>query len=119
MKSHTVVCLYPPVTTVFQQSELILVDAELALQLKIYEAARKLFDEDHLSKAVKKSRSQQCKREGKKLKQLQDTSFQLRMKHGRSSPLPAFNISQQGERRPARPEGSLWLNSLLSVQEKL
>ncbi|XP_034442073.1 innate immunity activator b isoform X1 [Hippoglossus hippoglossus] len=78
-----------------EKSELILVDAELALQMKIYEAARKLFDEDHLSKAVKKSRSQQCKREEKKLKRLQDTSFQLRLKHGRSSPLPAFNISQQ------------------------
>ncbi|XP_062255137.1 innate immunity activator b [Platichthys flesus] len=78
-----------------EKSELILVDAELALQMKIYEAARKLFDEDHHSKAVKKSRSQQCKREEKKLKQLQDTSFQLRLKHGRSSPLPAFNITQQ------------------------
>ncbi|XP_060932493.1 innate immunity activator protein-like [Limanda limanda] len=78
-----------------EKSELILVDAELALQMKIYEAARKLFDEDHYSKAVKKSRSQQCKREEKKLKQLQDTSFQLRLKHGRSSPLPAFNITQQ------------------------
>ncbi|AWP03026.1 putative adiponectin receptor protein 1 [Scophthalmus maximus] len=77
-----------------EESELSLVDAELALQMKIYEAARKLCKEDHLSKAVKKSRSQQCKREERKLKQLQDTSFQLRMKHGRSSPLPAFNITQ-------------------------
>ncbi|XP_058488280.1 innate immunity activator b isoform X1 [Solea solea] len=78
-----------------EESELSLVDAELALQMKIYEAARKLYQEDHLSKAVKKSRLQQCKREDRKLKQLQETSFQLRLKHGRSSPLPAFNIAQQ------------------------
>ncbi|XP_067361440.1 innate immunity activator b isoform X1 [Channa argus] len=72
-----------------------LVDAELALQMKIYEAARKLCEEDHLSKAVKKSRQQQCKREEKKLKLLQERAFQLRLEHGRSSPLPAFNITQQ------------------------
>ncbi|KAM9759282.1 innate immunity activator b isoform 2-T3 [Menidia menidia] len=75
-------------------SELNLVDAELALQMKIYEAARKLCEEDHLSKAVKKSRLMQCKREEKKLKQLQEMAFQLRLEHGRSSPLPAFNITQ-------------------------
>ncbi len=74
-------------------------DAELALQMKIYEAARKLCEEDHLSKAVKKSRLQQRKREEKKLKQLQETAFQVRLEHGRSSPLPAFNLAQQGERR--------------------
>ncbi|GAA6215650.1 uncharacterized protein C1orf106 homolog isoform X1 [Lates japonicus] len=78
-----------------EESQLNLVDAELALQMKIYEAARKLCEEDHLSKAVKKSRIQQCKREEKKLKQLQETAFQLRLEHGRSSPLPAFNITQQ------------------------
>lgn len=77
-----------------EESELSLVDAELALQMKIYEAARKLCEENHLSKAVKKSRLQQCKREEKKLKQLQETAFQLRLEHGRSSPLPAFNIAQ-------------------------
>ncbi|XP_008282921.1 innate immunity activator b isoform X2 [Stegastes partitus] len=78
-----------------EESELSFVDAELALQMKIYEAARKLCEEEHLSKAVRKSRLQQCKREEKKLKQLQETSFQLRLEHGRSSPLPAFNITQQ------------------------
>lgn len=66
--------------------------------MKIYEAARKLCEEDHLSKAVRRSRVQQCKREEKKLKQLQETAFHLRLEHGRSSPLPAFNIAQQGER---------------------
>lgn len=75
-----------------------LVDAELALQMKIYEAARKLCEEDHLSKAVRRSRLQQCKREENKLKQLQEKAFQLRLEHGRSSPLPAFNIAQPGEK---------------------
>ncbi|XP_028303536.1 innate immunity activator b isoform X2 [Gouania willdenowi] len=77
-----------------EDSELSLVDAELALQMKIYEAARKLWEEGHLSKAVRKSRLQQCKREEKKLRRLQETAFQLRLEHGRSSPLPAFNITQ-------------------------
>ncbi|XP_010779506.1 innate immunity activator b [Notothenia coriiceps] len=77
-----------------EDSELSFVDAELALQMKIYEAARKLCEEVHPSKAVKKSRLQQCKREEKKLKRLQETAFQLRLEHGRSSPLPAFNIAQ-------------------------
>ena len=82
-----------------QESELSFVDAELALQMKIYEAVRKLCEEVHPSKAVKKSRLQQCKREEKKLKRLQETAFQLRLEHGRSSPLPAFNIAQHGESR--------------------
>ncbi|KAK5872257.1 hypothetical protein PBY51_012973 [Eleginops maclovinus] len=77
-----------------EESELSFVDAELALQMKIYEAARKLCEEVHPSKAVKKSRLQQCRREEKKLKRLQETAFQLRLEHGRSSPLPAFNIAQ-------------------------
>ncbi|XP_077386640.1 innate immunity activator b isoform X1 [Festucalex cinctus] len=77
------------------ESALNLVDAELALQFKIYEAARKLCEENHLSKAVRKSRLAQSKREEKKLRQLQETAFQLRLEHGRSSPLPAFNIPQQ------------------------
>ncbi|XP_035518502.1 innate immunity activator b [Morone saxatilis] len=78
-----------------EESELSMVDAELALQMKIFEAERKLCEEGHLSKAVKKSRLQRCKREEKKLKQLQETAFQLRLERGRSSPLPAFNIAQQ------------------------
>ncbi|XP_074527935.1 innate immunity activator b [Halichoeres trimaculatus] len=78
-----------------EESELSLVDADLALQMKIYEAARKLCEEHQMSKAVRKSRLQQCKREEKKLKLLQEKAFQLRLEHGRSSPLPAFNIAQQ------------------------
>ncbi|XP_077459032.1 innate immunity activator b isoform X1 [Stigmatopora argus] len=77
-----------------EDSALNLVDAELALQFKIYEAARKLCEENHLSKAVRKSRLEQCKRKEQKLKILQETAFQLRLEHGQSSPLPAFNIPQ-------------------------
>ncbi|XP_061544844.1 innate immunity activator b isoform X2 [Phycodurus eques] len=78
-----------------KESALNLVDAELALQFKIYEAARKLCEENHLSKAVRKSRLKQSQREEKKLKHLQETAFHLRLEHGRSSPLPAFNIPRQ------------------------
>lgn len=77
-----------------QDSELSLVDAELALQMKIFEAARKLCEEERLSKAVKKSRLLQYKQEEKKLKRLQELAFQLRLERGRSSPHPAFNASQ-------------------------
>ncbi|XP_017271177.1 innate immunity activator b [Kryptolebias marmoratus] len=77
-----------------EDSELCLVDAELALQMKIYEAARKLCEEEHRSKTVRKSLSQQCKVEEKKVKKLQEKAFQLRLERGRSSPLPAFNITQ-------------------------
>ncbi|KAE8298724.1 Innate immunity activator protein [Larimichthys crocea] len=52
-------------------------------------------EESELSLAVRKSRIQQCKREENKLKTLQESAFQLRLEHGRSSPLPAFNIAQQ------------------------
>lgn len=84
-------------------------DAELALQMKIFEAVRKLCEEDHRSKAVKKSRLLQCKREEKKLKRLQEVAFQLQLERGRSSPLPAFNIAQ-GERHLVKPEDSLTSN---------
>lgn len=100
---------------VFQESDLNLVDGELALQMKIYEAARKLCEEDHLSKAVRKSRLKQCKREEKKVKRLQETAFQLRLEHGRSSPLPAFNIAQHGEMRLARPEDSSAIKSVYII----
>ncbi|XP_045068214.1 innate immunity activator protein-like isoform X2 [Coregonus clupeaformis] len=71
-----------------EDSELNSVEAELSLQLQIYKAAQRLCHEEHLSKAVKRSRLQQCKREEKKVKQLQETAFQLRLQHGRSSPRP-------------------------------
>uniref|UniRef100_A0AAV2M501 Cytohesin Ubiquitin Protein Inducing domain-containing protein n=1 Tax=Knipowitschia caucasica TaxID=637954 RepID=A0AAV2M501_KNICA len=74
-------------------SDLSSVEAALSLQMKIYEAARRLCGEQRMSKGVRKSRLQQCKREQLKLKQLQDTAFKLRLEHGRTSPLPAFNLS--------------------------
>ncbi|XP_075880586.1 innate immunity activator b [Nelusetta ayraudi] len=77
-----------------EDSKLSLVDAELALQMKIFEAARKLYEEQHPSKAVRKSRLLQCKREEKKLRRLQETAFQLQLEHGRSSPLPALSLAQ-------------------------
>ncbi|CDQ72793.1 unnamed protein product [Oncorhynchus mykiss] len=77
-------------------SELNSVEAELSLQLQIYKAARRLCHEEHLSKAQKTSRLQQCKREEKKVKQLQ-TAFQLHLQHGRSSPRPGCISTQRGE----------------------
>lgn len=99
-------CFPPPHCFPQQDSKLSLVDAELALQMKIFEAARKLCEEQHLSKAVRKSRLLQCKREEKKLKRLQEMTFQLQLERGRSSPLPAFNMAQ-GNRHVVTPEDSL------------
>ncbi|CAF96528.1 unnamed protein product, partial [Tetraodon nigroviridis] len=89
-----------------KDSELSSVDGQLALQTKIFEAARKLCEEERLSKAVKKSRQLQCKREEKKLKRLQELAFQLRLERGRSSPHPALNASQ-GESFTSTPWGCL------------
>lgn len=72
----------------------------MALQLQIYEAARRLCREEHLSKAVKRSRAQQCKREEKKIEVLQDTAFQLRLQHGRSLPRPGCVNTPRGEYCP-------------------
>ncbi|KAG7280494.1 hypothetical protein CRUP_022023, partial [Coryphaenoides rupestris] len=95
---------YPlsPGETPPKESELSLVHAELALQMKIYEAARKLCREEHLNKAVKRSRVQQCKREEKRLKELQEAAFRLKLQHGRSSPLPAFMVPLPVALPPAR-----------------
>ncbi|XP_041837138.1 innate immunity activator b isoform X2 [Melanotaenia boesemani] len=79
-----------------QDSELSLVDANLALQMKICEAARKLCEEDHLSKAVRRSRLQQFKREKNKLEQLQEKVFQLRLERGRASPIPVYITQDLG-----------------------
>ncbi|KAJ0036859.1 hypothetical protein NQD34_005536 [Periophthalmus magnuspinnatus] len=69
-----------------QDSELHALETELALQRQIYEAARKLSLEDNLSKPQKKSRAQQCKREEKKVKELQEAVFQHRVKSECNSP---------------------------------
>lgn len=81
---------------ILQDSELCSVEAKLALQQQIYVAAHRLCHEEHLSKTVKKSRVQQCKREEQKLKELQDSIFQLHLKHVHSSPRPNV-ISQKCE----------------------
>ncbi|XP_056130484.1 innate immunity activator b isoform X2 [Lampris incognitus] len=80
-----------------EESELDVVDAEVGLQLKIYEAARKLCREDHLNKAIKRSRLQQCKQEERKLKQLQETAFQLRLQHRQSLPRPTHDVTKQDQ----------------------
>uniref|UniRef100_A0A8C5H7X2 Cytohesin Ubiquitin Protein Inducing domain-containing protein n=1 Tax=Gouania willdenowi TaxID=441366 RepID=A0A8C5H7X2_GOUWI len=67
-------------------SELQSLETDLALQRQIYEAARKLSLEGKLSKPQKKSRLQQCKREEKKVKELQEAVFQHRVKSECSSP---------------------------------
>ncbi|XP_036389757.1 innate immunity activator protein [Megalops cyprinoides] len=75
--------------------ELLSVEAELALQLQIYEAARRLSLEEHLSKPVRKSRQQQCKREERKVQELREAVLQLRLRQGRTSPHPANASSQR------------------------
>ncbi|XP_016148813.1 innate immunity activator b [Sinocyclocheilus grahami] len=78
-----------------EDSELSSVEANLALQQQIYVAAQRLCKEEHLSKAVKRSRLQQYQREERKLKDLQEAVFRLRLEHGRSSPRPGM-ITQRG-----------------------
>ncbi|KAJ8258305.1 hypothetical protein COCON_G00173170 [Conger conger] len=63
-------------------------EAELALQLQIYEAARGLCQEEHRSKAVRRSRLQQCRAAERRVKELQESAFQLRLRLGRGSPRP-------------------------------
>ncbi|KAM7404646.1 hypothetical protein PAMP_011976 [Pampus punctatissimus] len=64
-----------------EDSELQGLETGLALQRQIYEAARKLSLEENLSKPQKKSRLQQCKREEKKVKDLQEAVIQHRIKN--------------------------------------
>ncbi|KAM9408866.1 innate immunity activator b isoform 2-T2 [Pholidichthys leucotaenia] len=99
---------------VAEDSELSKIDTELALQMKIYEAAHKLCEEEHLNKSVRKSRLQQFKRETKRLKELQETAFRIRLEHGRSSPLPALNITQQD---PGTSDDSSLSDSVVQDEE--
>ncbi|XP_029574399.1 innate immunity activator protein-like [Salmo trutta] len=69
-----------------EDSELHSLEADLALQLQIVEAARRLSVEEHLSKPQKKSRLLQCKREDRKVKDLQEAVFQHRIRNECSSP---------------------------------
>ncbi|XP_042585639.1 innate immunity activator protein-like isoform X3 [Cyprinus carpio] len=78
-----------------EESELHALEADLALQRQIYEAARKLSLEEHISKPVRKSRLQQCKREEKKLKELQDVILKHRINHGCVSPQTCYSSRQR------------------------
>ncbi|KAL2103331.1 hypothetical protein ACEWY4_000199 [Coilia grayii] len=69
-----------------EESVLQSLEAELALQRQICEAARRLSVEEHLSKPVRKSRLQQCKRQERKMRELQEAVFQHRIRHGCASP---------------------------------
>lgn len=78
-----------------QDSELQSLETDLALQQQIFEAARKLSVEENLSKPQKKSRLQQCKREEKKVKELQEAVFQHKIKSECNSPfIPHLKQSQ-------------------------
>ncbi|XP_060913622.1 innate immunity activator protein isoform X2 [Labrus mixtus] len=77
-----------------QDSELQALETDLALQRQIYEAVRKLSVEEKLSKPQKKSRLQQCKREERKVKDLQEAVFQHRIKSECNSPCIPISRSQ-------------------------
>ncbi|XP_055025197.2 innate immunity activator protein isoform X1 [Misgurnus anguillicaudatus] len=78
-----------------EESELHALESDVALQRQIYEAARKLSLEEHISKPVRKSRLQQCKREEKKLKELQDAVLKHRINHGCVSPQTCYSSRQR------------------------
>ncbi|XP_066559533.1 innate immunity activator protein isoform X2 [Amia ocellicauda] len=99
-----------------EDPELRSLEADLALQLQIYEAARRLSLEEHLSKPVKRSRLQQVKREERKVKELQGAVFQLRLRHGRASPCRAGTPPQQ--RDPAISDDSSLSDSALLEEEE-
>lgn len=71
-----------------------MLETDLALQRQIYEAARKLSLEGNLSKPQKKSRLQQCKREEKKVKDLQEAVFQIRINSECNSPCVSISHKQ-------------------------
>lgn len=77
-----------------EDQELQGLETDLALQRQIYEAARKLSLEENLSKPQKKSRLQQCKREEKKVKDLQEAVLQHRIKSECNSPRNGISASQ-------------------------
>ncbi|XP_071203314.1 innate immunity activator protein [Salvelinus alpinus] len=89
-----------------EDSELHSLEADLALQLQIVEAARRLSVEDHLSKPQKKSRLQQCKREEKKVKDLQEAVFQHRIRKECSSP-PTNKKNDSAKHRDLSDDSSL------------
>ncbi|KAK0132457.1 Innate immunity activator protein [Merluccius polli] len=72
-----------------EDPELHSLEANLALQRQIFEAARRLSLENNLSKPQKKSRLQQCKREERKFKDLQEAVTQQRARSECTSPQTA------------------------------
>lgn len=86
-----------------EDQELHSLEADLALQLQIFTASRRLSQEDNLSKSVKKSRLQQCKREERKVKDLQEAVFQHRVRHECASPTP---ITRASHRDPCMSDDS-------------
>ena len=105
----------------FQDPELHSLAADLALQSQILEAARRLSMENHLSKPQKKSRLQQCKREEKKFKDLQEAVTRQRARSERSSPQTAGSAhSMKGEgTRGTGPDGPCPLAAILVLNTKL
>ncbi|XP_013875163.1 uncharacterized protein C1orf106 homolog isoform X2 [Austrofundulus limnaeus] len=77
-----------------QDSELQALETDLAVQRQIYEAARKLSLEGNLTKPQKKNRLQQCRREEKKVKDLQEAVLQHRIKSECNSPSVSMSSSQ-------------------------
>ncbi|KAI4884057.1 hypothetical protein NFI96_030656, partial [Prochilodus magdalenae] len=80
-----------------EESELHALEADLALHRQIYEAARRLSLEEHISKPVRKSRVQQCKREEKKVKELQEAVLKHRVNHGCVSPQTCRSSRRRGD----------------------
>ncbi|RXM91423.1 hypothetical protein EOD39_21193 [Acipenser ruthenus] len=75
-------------------------EAELALQFQIYEAARRLSLEENISRHMKKNRLNQCEKEQKKLKELQQAVNELHTKAGHK-PLHLGSQLQDPEGVPA------------------
>ncbi|XP_076028167.1 innate immunity activator protein [Genypterus blacodes] len=74
--------------------ELQALETDLAVQRQICEAARRLSQEEHLRKPQKKNRLQQCKREEKKVKDLQEAVFQHRIRSECSTPRSSVSTGQ-------------------------
>ncbi|XP_051767737.1 innate immunity activator b [Ctenopharyngodon idella] len=102
----------PSISHRTENAELNSLEAELALQQQIYMAAQRLCQENHPSKAVKRSHLQQYHREERKLKDLQEAVFRLRLEHSRSSPRPGM-IAQRG----ASDDSSLSDSAVLDEEE--
>lgn len=104
-------------SNVLQESELHSLEADLALQRQICEAARRLSLEEHISKPVRKNRLQQCKREEKKVKELQEAVLKHSINHGCVSPKMCSSSKQRGMSYLLLL--LLWLLFLLSIHPSI